>query len=153
DWIYRATFAPPSYDGFWESFRTLIVSAAVLAPLALRDGSLRAQAVRGRRRMIAYSLAKRFVIFSCALIVMGFLTRTSDYLPRGWFSFWVASGFMLTLSGRLLVCSQLRLLQHRGILRERVAIVGAGSVADRLIGYLTKQDLQGIEIVGVFDDR
>ncbi len=153
DWIYRATFAPPIYDGFWQEFRHLIVSAAVLAPLALRDGNLRAQAVYGRRGAIAYILAKRFVVFACALLVMSFATRTSDYLPRGWFLFWISSSFGLTLCGRLLVCSQLKLLQLRGILRERVAIVGAGALADRLIGYLNHQNFEGIEIVGVFDDR
>lgn len=153
DWIYHATFAPPAYDGFWESFRHLIVSAAILAPLALRDGNLRGQAIYGRRTLITYNLAKRFVILACALLVMSFATRTSDYLPRGWFLFWVGSAFTLTLCGRLLVCSQLRLLQQRGILRERVAIVGAGILADRLIGYLNRQNLEGIEIVGIFDDR
>jgi Undecaprenyl-phosphate glucose phosphotransferase len=153
DIIYRATFAPPDYDGYWDSFKNLIVSAVVLAPLALRDGNLRAQAARGRRRSIAFALAKRFVIFACALIVMGFATRTSDYLPRGWFAFWIASGFVMTLCGRLMVCSQLRMLQDKGILRERIAIVGAGTLADRLIGYLHKVDMRGIEIVGVFDDR
>ena len=153
DLIYRATFAPPTYDGYWDEFSILILAGSILAPLALRDTSLRGQAIHGHRLSIANGLAKRFIVFACALIVMGYATRTSDYLPRGWFVFWLAAGFSLTLLGRLLVCSQLRLLQRTGILRERVAIVGAGSLADRLIDFLRKSNVQGIEIVGVYDDR
>jgi Undecaprenyl-phosphate glucose phosphotransferase len=153
DSLYRQTIAAAGYDGFWRPFGTVVAAGAVLAPLALRDDEFKLNAMTSRSRGLVSRLAKRFALLAGALLVVSFATRQTDNLPRSWFVFWIAAGFVLVLSGRMMLSSQVQLLQRKGILRERVAIVGAGPLADRLIGYLTKARPLGIEIVGVYDDR
>ncbi len=151
---YGQFFAPPNFDThLWNSFGPHVLIGAFIAPFVLLDRSLLTNEAQSRDSIIVRTIARRFFIYAAVMLALGFATRAIDNLPRAWGVLWMTGGFSLALGSRLLLAQQLRMLERKGILRESIAIVGAGPVADRLIRYLHDVKPGGIEIVGVFDDR
>jgi Undecaprenyl-phosphate glucose phosphotransferase len=65
---------------------------------------------------------------------------------------WAASTLAVSLGGRIALCVQLSALEARGVVRERVAVVGSGPAAMRLLARLKRERGRAIEFVGLFDD-
>ena len=64
-----------------------------------------------------------------------------------------AAGIALLNATRISMRRYLRRLRQSGEFAETVAIVGAGPVADRLIHALRQARPEGVELLGVFDDK
>src|SRR6185437_13349397 len=132
---------------WWQDPLPLI--GALLAPLVLRQN-------RGRRvrwRPLLGALAFRIAILFALLLAIGTLTDALDHLSQPWLAIWAVAAFGAAIAGRLLWAAHIRGLKQRRILRERVAIVGAGPLAERLLQALSQESDLGSEIAGVFDDR
>lgn len=129
------------------------LAAAVLAPFILCDRAFVAFASAGQTAALVRCYAVRFAMFVGAVAAIGFASRSLARLPGAWLALWLAGSLIVTALTRLLLVTALRRLERRGILAETVAVVGAGPLADRLIGQLRQARGEGIQILGVFDDR
>jgi Undecaprenyl-phosphate glucose phosphotransferase len=124
---------------------------AVLAVLTLRNPKLSSGFEIGSGAELIGPTCLRVCVLIGLMLTIGFLTKTSDTVPRLWAVCWFLSVFPCIFAGRVLLLYHLRVLEARGTLRERIAIVGHGPVADRLIERLRERG-RNVEIVGVFDD-
>lgn len=129
------------------------LAAAVLAPFILCDRAFVSFASAGQTAALIRCYAVRFVMFAGAVTAIGFASRSLARLPGAWLVLWLGGTLGVTALTRLLLVATLRRLERRGVLAETVAVVGAGPLADRLIGHLRQVRGDGIEILGVFDDR
>jgi Undecaprenyl-phosphate glucose phosphotransferase len=91
--------------------------------------------------------------------VTGGLWAATMILPSGtgeaaqrWLPYWFA-GMVLASAFRLIANVQLRAWQRAGRLGMRVAVVGAGGVAQRLLGMLDPSNPAGPHVVGIYDDN
>ena len=92
------------------------------------------------------------------MLLIGLAAGTLDSASLLWGGLWLGSSFTLFLGTRLALGRAVSVMVRRGVLRDVVAIVGGGPLADRLIAHLTSLHLRNpdrcpIEVVGIFDDR
>ena len=69
-----------------------------------------------------------------------------------WIAAWFAGSVVLLGTGRVVMQRQMQRWARDGRLGERIAIVGAGPVAQRLLRSLNGASNGGMRIVGVYDD-
>jgi Undecaprenyl-phosphate glucose phosphotransferase len=151
---YGSFLSPAQFDHhFWNDYQREALAAALLAPFILYDRSFGSAFSYRRLSLLLRGVAMRFSILIGIFLAVGFASRSLDLMPRGWVGFWLVSGFLLVLATRLLLARHLSVLERSGVLRETVAVVGAGPTADRFIRHLSTAKLAGVEFLGVFDDR
>jgi len=151
-YVYMRTLsgdAPPLGDRIEHV--TLI--AFLLAPLILYDNTFGYRACRGTTLTQIRAHVSRLLLLFAMLAGTKTFTGALDDIPAGWLVVWIAGIALLTASTRILMSRYLHRLQQRGGLTEAVAVVGAGPVADRLIHALRQARPEGIELLGVFDDK
>ncbi|MFI4867990.1 MAG: undecaprenyl-phosphate glucose phosphotransferase [Steroidobacterales bacterium] len=139
---------------FWATFGSRVTVAAVIAPFVLRAS--RPENVReqgGDRRWNAHELSWRFVVFVLLMLVIGYATGSLHKAPDDWLALWAVLGWSAVMSNRWLLIRSLEFLERRGSLRDVVAIVGAGELADRVVQHFKHVKSSGLQIAGVFDDR
>lgn len=90
---------------------------------------------------------------SLVLIVFAFFTKTSDEFSRVWLVTWIAIAFSTMTLARIFAYWQLLRWRRAGILRIKVAIVGTGTLAARLLQTLDARASGEFQVVGVYDDR
>jgi Undecaprenyl-phosphate glucose phosphotransferase len=152
--IYWALLAPAQFDHqFWNDYQRQALAAALLAPFILYDRNFGSAFSYRQWDLLLRGLALRFAVFIGVFLAAGFASRTLDVLPRGWVGIWLGLSFALVASTRLLMARRLRMLERRGVLRETIAVIGAGAAADRLYRHFSAADRVGIEFLGVYDDR
>lgn len=86
-------------------------------------------------------------------LAIGYATKTSDVFSRIWMSLWAVFALMLLLAIRGYFKFRLTQWQARGWLTRRIALVGAGPQGQRIADHLNHSSNQGIQLVGIFDDR
>ncbi len=91
-------------------------------------------------------------VLACLLLAAGFLTRESGAIPRGWVAMWLIVAFTAEVGARLLLARLFRLMIERGLLAERIAIIGTGPGTDQLLRHLRQPSGCGVHVVGVFGD-
>jgi Undecaprenyl-phosphate glucose phosphotransferase len=94
-----------------------------------------------------------FAIGLMALLMLGFLTKSTGDFSRFWFGAWFGAGSAFLGIFRAAVTIQVRRLSSAGRLERRAVIVGGGKPAEELISSLENQDDVDIRICGIFDDR
>jgi Undecaprenyl-phosphate glucose phosphotransferase len=87
------------------------------------------------------------------LLLVAFLSKTSDSYSRGWALAWIIAVPVLLLTARCLIHAAAATRAGRGYLVRNVAIVGAGNEGERLIARLREEQDKSVVIRGVFDDR
>jgi Undecaprenyl-phosphate glucose phosphotransferase len=128
---------------FWHD----IIFGSVIAALMLREPSrLKHQLpapLPGRMMM-----AQRRCLAAFGLLVgIGFATRSTDGVARSWIIGWLALFALSVAASRHVVAWYLRRLHRGGVLREAVAIIGAGGARDALARRISDE----VRVVGMFD--
>jgi Undecaprenyl-phosphate glucose phosphotransferase len=88
-----------------------------------------------------------------ALVVLAFLTKTSDMFSRVWVSLWYVSGYASILVFRFVLAGLVKRWTLAGRLQTRVVIVGGDERAEQLIDSLRSSSASDVHICGIFDDR
>jgi Undecaprenyl-phosphate glucose phosphotransferase len=88
-----------------------------------------------------------------AAVALGFVFAAPGLSPRGWLGLWLAAGLPCLLGLRFLAAFAASQLARLGRLDRYVVIVGAGPLAEDLLGELTNGSLADVRILGLFDDR
>jgi Undecaprenyl-phosphate glucose phosphotransferase len=138
--------APDAPDGTW-----VMLTAATFASFLLYDKDFGAVAVHAGHADLVRSHAVRLLRLTAVLLALGAASQTLSALTPGWLVTGVAVAAVLTLLTRVAMIRYLRRLAQRGALREAVAVVGAGPIADRLVRKLREAQPHGVELLGVFD--
>jgi putative colanic acid biosynthesis UDP-glucose lipid carrier transferase len=88
------------------------------------------------------------------LLLLGFIyfLKISDFYSRGWVLVWIPLSAVLVSVTRIAVLRYAKRLAAEGLLRRRVAICGAPSMAHQLKEHLGKSCLD-VEVVGIYDDK
>jgi len=128
---------------FWHD----IVFGSVIAALMLREPARRngpfPAPLPGRIMMAE----RRCLVAFGLLIGIGVATRSTDGFARSWIVGWLALFAMSVAASRHVVGWYLLRLHSRGMLRETVAIVGAGGAGDALARRISDD----VRVVGMFD--
>lgn len=101
---------------------------------------------------ISNVLLATFVLFLVVVATL-YITKTSAIYSRGWMLLWFVATAGGLLAFRIALCPVTQYLLRRGSLLSRVAMIGCGQTAERLVGYLRAYQGAHLQIVGIFDDR
>ena len=134
--------------GAWAA----VLVAALLAPFILYDKQFGVIASRGQRAALVRAHAVRFALLGGVVLIIALLNQSFANLPAAWLGLWGATSLLFTSLTRVLLATNVRRLEQRGVLREVIAVVGCGPLADRLVRQL-RQGEPNIELLGVFDDK
>lgn len=133
----------------WNELYRLAWIAAAIAPFMLYERRFAVFAGAGNLGALLLGFAGRFMMLLGVIFAIAFAGRWLDDAPVKWLALWAGSAALFTVIVRVLMALYLRRLTRRGVLAETVAVVGPGSMADRLMPLL-----QGNAVLfGVFDDR
>ena len=152
DWFWSFWSAPPDLSAVGGSVRYLLVVTALLAAIMFYDEQFGARTRRGDWSAVVRCYLTRFLLFVGALLIIGGASGVLGTTPPGAVAVWLALCFLLTLLARAVLASGVRRLMRSGVLTEVVAIVGAGSLADRLTQDLRSSKRASMHVIGVFDD-
>src|SRR5579859_1658020 len=146
----------PAELGLMHLKDTLV--GALCAPLVLHWCGLYQVRVLLSKRRAFTAVIGGFFSFVAILLVIGLAVGTLDHASMLWGGLWLSSTFTLFLATRLALGRAIAVMVRRGILRDAVAVVGGGPLADRLITHLSTLHIRNpdrcpIEVVGIFDDR
>lgn len=136
----------------WALFSPAVLVGALVGPFILYDKQFGSLASRAQHWLLVRGHLLRFALFAGVLSILGSVNPAWSNLPGAWFGLWLGMSLFLTLMARALLAAQVRRLEQRGVLREVIAIVGSGPIADRLVGQL-QGHARNIELLGVFDDK
>ena len=128
------------------------LAAAVLAPFILCNRAFIAVASGGQSGAFLRCYAARFLMFAGVVAGIGIASRPLETLPHEWLGLWLINTLAITVLARVALVGNLRRLERKGILREAIAVVGAGPLADKLIWHLLRTRGDSFEFLGVFDD-
>jgi Undecaprenyl-phosphate glucose phosphotransferase len=140
-------------ESLWVDYAHKTFMLAVLGPFLLYDRQFRYAGCSMPLETLLQRTLRHFLWFCSVVLALGFATRSTNFLPRSLLAMWLGSSLILVLVSRVLLISYLKRLERKGVLSETIAVVGAGPVADRLIRQLLQSRPEGMDIVGVFDDR
>jgi Undecaprenyl-phosphate glucose phosphotransferase len=109
-----------------------------------------------RRRSAAAQIGQLLVGWGAvgmSLIVLAYFTKTSDDFSRLWFIVWMGMCFAAMASSRGVVQWQLDKWRRAGLLRTRVAVVGANESSAHFLRHLAAQPSEDYELAGIYDER
>ena len=130
----------------------LVIVAALLAAITLYDQQFGERARRGDWSALTRWYLTRFLLFAGGVLVIGGAGGVHGTTSTRAVVAWLALSFVLASLVRAALASSVRLLLRNGALTEIVAIVGAGSLADRLEQDLVSGTQTSMRVIGVFDD-
>jgi len=88
-----------------------------------------------------------------AAVAMLHVTYESGTTVSSWLFLWSTGALGLLSASRVTVFGLLMRWSRAGRLHQNVAVVGAGPIGQRLLGYLNANGTQRVRVVGVYDDR
>ena len=136
----------------WALFSPAVLVGALVGPFILYDKQFGSLASRAQHLMLMRGHVLRFALLAGVLSILGSVNPAWANLPGTWFGLWLGMSLFFTFVTRALLAAHVRRLEQRGVLREVIAIVGSGPIADRLVGQL-QGHTRNVELLGVFDDK
>lgn len=145
-------------DDVWMNHLRNIAAVTAAVPVVLHQcGLYRDESFRLTRGAIGSSL---FGCITLALLglLLGLAVGSADLGAWPWLTLWFAGSVSLLIGTRLILAKAIGNLISTGALSDRVAILGGGPLADRLVDHLATLHILNparcpIEVVGIFDDR
>ncbi len=138
--------------GFEYDALRLSCIGALIAPLALRDSWARVSCNVATSVQLISRTGLRVVILLAVLLIIGFVTEIASSLPRIWISAWFIFIFCTAIGGRLLLLRIFQRLADRGVVCDRVAILGSGMFAETLVSQVSAAERNGVRLSAVLDD-
>ena len=99
------------------------------------------------------ALAVGWAIAVAALVTVVFLLKAGESFSRAWLVIWYSAGAAGLFISHTALSFTVRSLQRSGRLSRRAVVVGAGPQAHDLMASLSHQEVNDLNIRGVFDDR
>lgn len=150
--LYAATLGTLPREA-WAIFGPAVMVSALLGSIILYDKQFGSLVRRVDYFVLLRGHALRFSLLAVVLSILAAVDPAWGNLPGTWFVLWLATSAVLTSLMRVLLATHILRLEQRGVLRETIAIVGSGPIADRLVHQLQQTRARNIELLGVFDDK
>ena len=116
---------------------------AAFSPLLLRGMAFRAVGPAALQ-----TLARRLALLLASVLAVALGTGLLGAIPHAWLLAWFSSAFAAAVVGRLVAARLLRVLVAERLVRDRVAVVGAGPDAEWLRDAFETARPFGLELVG-----
>lgn len=108
---------------------------------------------RGKNRIVQIRvISAAWFSVIVILIVVAFLTKTSELVSRQWTIMWAGSAWVCLILFRTLLGQGLRTIRRRGWNRKRILILGAGELGKRVADRISASTWVGLKVVGYLDD-
>ena len=130
----------------------VVLAAAMFASFILYDKGFGTLALRSGAADLVRAHALRLLRLFAVLLALGAASQVLVELAPGWLAISGVATALLSSLGRVAMVRYLRRLAQRGALREAIAVVGAGPLADRFVQTLRESQPRGVELLGIFDD-
>jgi Undecaprenyl-phosphate glucose phosphotransferase len=145
-WLVKDPYSSWTEYGLVVAFGTLLaVNLFHLAGLYDAD-ILRQPGLTIRRVVVSW-----FGV-AAVLVAASFLTKTSEEYSRLWAVLWLGLGLATLVGLRWFFFAQTARWASDGRLLRNVAIVGTGTLAERLVAQFVANPAAGVRIAGVFTD-
>ncbi len=128
-----------------------VLLGSLVCALVLRDPALSTLAGYAGRRWLPRGALRRVALCLCVLGVVVGLTRSLLDVSTAWWLSWSLLSLACSLAARSGLTVLVRQARSAGRLREAVAVVGGGPVAERLATRLARMGQEPVELVGQFD--
>ncbi|HTY65563.1 MAG TPA: sugar transferase, partial [Alphaproteobacteria bacterium] len=92
-------------------------------------------------------------IMAVIWLLVGFATRTTEFWSRGWTLLWLATCALHLVMLRLALSVAISHWREKRRWQDRIVLVGATDIAERLVEDIREHGAADAEIVGVFDER
>jgi Undecaprenyl-phosphate glucose phosphotransferase len=92
-------------------------------------------------------------IMAVIWLLVGFVTRTTDFWSRAWTMIWIAQCAAVLITTRVALAVAIQRWRQAKRWQDRIVIVGATDIAERVVEEIRAQGAADAEIVGVFDER
>ncbi|MEX2453803.1 MAG: undecaprenyl-phosphate glucose phosphotransferase [Rhodospirillaceae bacterium] len=146
-WLAGEVSAP------WTTYMLVTVLAALFA--------VNAQNVAGsykwdRLSVVGSSLYRTLAIWAgvlALLVLVAFVTKTSDQFSRAWFLLWFGAAGMLLGISRIVLYLAILDWKAQGRLARNVVVYGMGEIGEQLVAKLVSLPGNDIRIRAFFDDR
>lgn len=150
--VYWVAFS--FHGGDWEVRRTLTAVLAVLlfAVIAEMRGLYRSWRASSLAEE-AGALLFAWLLVVVTLLMLAFVTKTSDQFSRLVVTLWFVSVPLVLWGVRLVVRGLLRYVRSHGANIRTVAIVGNNALGQRLVRHLNQMPWAGLVVMGFFDYR
>lgn len=107
---------------------------------------------RGKNiRQHAQPLAMAWVAVGGILIIIAFITKTSEDFSRIWMGLWVLGGFSACLAVRIVMSHVVWFIRKKGWNQRRVIILGEGRLVQDVARRLETSQWLGFNVVAVID--
>ncbi|HTE40058.1 MAG TPA: WecB/TagA/CpsF family glycosyltransferase [Steroidobacteraceae bacterium] len=130
----------------------LLATIAILAPVLLYDNRFISVASRGQDGALARYFVAKFMLLAVGMSIVGTASGVTSAVPFDVVVMWLVASFAFTALVRLAMAMAVRRCVHKGLLTERIAIVGTGSRATQLARQLQLTHPITPEFLGIFDD-
>ena len=87
------------------------------------------------------------------LILLAFLTKTSDLFSRQWMAMWTFMSWGCLLCSRFAFYKLLEAMRARGWNHKRIVIVGTGELASNVAQNIRNSSWTGLDVVAFYDDN
>jgi Undecaprenyl-phosphate glucose phosphotransferase len=129
-----------------------VIAAFAAAMIFHWNGLYRLQGLTAGQLKLG-KLAASWSIVVLGLIVLGFVLKISSDVSRLWIGLWFAAALAGMTGVRGGLCLRARRWVAEGRLARNIAIVGGSEHGERLVTSLLRAGDEGINVIGVFDDR
>ena len=110
--------------------------------------SWRAESIRHE----AWLILSIWGLTCCALLALGFFSKSSIHFSRVAISAWIIVTPVLLVVERVLLRYMLRRFRRLGFNTRSIAIVGGGKSASHLVDVISSSPWMGLNIEGIYDD-
>ena len=131
---------------------TTSVLASLLAVNALSIAGAYGSSVKEGVIAQTWRAAQAWTVVFALLLAIGYLTKTVSDYSRMWATLWYASTVLGLALVRLVAVARIRRWREGGYLASTVAIVDLGDRGAAFARRLTRDDSDGIRLVGVFSN-
>jgi putative colanic acid biosysnthesis UDP-glucose lipid carrier transferase len=98
-------------------------------------------------------LVNAWLLMAGAWFAFLFLSKSGPEFSRLWSVYWILLGFAAHLGFRGGIRVVLRALRRRGYNQRYIAIIGAGSLGQEIVGRLAQTPWSGLVVRGFYDDN
>ncbi len=136
-----------------STYRIAILLGVLFTPLIFNFFGIY-QSWRGQKQLHHYRtvlISWSLIIF--VLIIVAFLTKTSDLYSRQWIVYWGVYSGIILLVLRFILSQFLHLLRNKGWNSRNIAIFGAGDLGKIVFKNLNNASWSGLHVTAFFDDN
>jgi Undecaprenyl-phosphate glucose phosphotransferase len=136
----------------WPDYAVVTAFGILLAVNVFRLAGLYEPEILTQARTSLKRAAAAWFGVAAGLVILGFLTKTSEDYSRLWAMLWLGTGLFALLATRALFWAQAARWTAQGRLQKTVILVGAKPLVAHLAEHFMRDAKSGVVVAGVYSD-